>query len=157
MYKYGDYSTYINSLKYKTFNSKCNNQINCMPCNKPNNFELLFTDKTTDCKPVIITYDKQITYIEPSIGDNNADETRTYILQANNGIPNGTFKTIVNNIDVSKQNSSVTLITEHIECFAIFNKRYTKYTFAYLGEDLELLWNSSLSAWCVLKYSSVFD
>lgn len=176
MYKYGDYSAYINSLKgRKTFNgnytttSSTSNTSNTSSTNGPNsvnglafdnrnNFESLFTDKSFYCTPVMIRHEKQITYIEPPIDKTSEGDNRNYILQSSNTIPNGTFKTIVNNIDVSKgKNSSVTLTTENSGGFAIFNKRYTKYKFVYLGEDFQLLWNSSLSAWTVLKYNGLFE
>lgn len=166
MYKYGDYSAYINSLKSKkTFNSNYTNRINTtngtnninsLALDNRDNFELLFTDKTVNCSPVMIRYEKQITYIEPPLDKTGEGENRSYILQSNNSIPNGTFKTILNNIDVSKK-SSVILTTENSGGFAIFNKRYSRYKFVYLGEDFQLLWNSSLSAWTVLKYNGLFE
>jgi hypothetical protein len=156
-----DYSAYINSLKNKKTlnNNVINTRSNRNSTNlySRNNFESLFTDKSYYCTPVMITYDKQITYIEPPIDGNSEGENKNYILQSNNTIPNGTLKIIINNIDVSVKNSCVTLTTETSGGFTIFNKRYTKYTFVYLGEDFQLLWNSSLSAWTVLKYSGLFE
>jgi hypothetical protein len=169
MYKYGDYSAYINSLKNKkTCNGNYINtnvcQINssipsCCPNNTGN--DILFTDKGTDCKTLMITYDKRVTYIEPSL-DTSESETsinRVYILQSNNSIPNGTFKTIVNNININKS-SNVILVTEKHNGFTVYNKYYSEYTFVYGGEDLELLWNSGLNngsgSWTVVKYNGIF-
>jgi hypothetical protein len=171
MYNHGDYSSYLNLLKIKkTYNNNYTNyanytnyvnnipQQNLVIKNNPN-FESLFTDKTYYCTPVIINYEKEITYIENPLDINLEEEnsiTRNYILQADNSIPNGTLKTIVNNININNT-SSVTLTTEHDGGFAIFNKRYTKYHFVYAGEDFQLLWNSSLGSWSTLKYSGLFE
>ena len=130
---------------------------NCLPCENETNFESLFTDN-----PEIITYKKQITYIEPALDndddeDNSDQDNRTYKLQVNDSIPNGSLKIIVNNIDINNPNDSwVTLTTENDDCFLLCNKKYTQYTFLYLGDDLHLLWNKSLLCWSVLKYNGLF-
>lgn len=172
MYKYGDYSAYLNSLKNKkTYHGNYTNRLtildsltNANDINDRNNlintnFESLFTDKTIFCNQIVIRYEKQITYIENPLDVNTSQENsinRHYILQADNSIPNGSFKTIVNNININN-NSKVTLTTEKTGGFTIFNKRYTKYNFAYAGEDFQLLWNSGLDGWTVLKYNGYFE
>lgn len=184
MYKYGDYSAYLNSLKNKkTCNGNYTNRLTILDSltngNNGNglnginginardirndltdtNFESLFTDKSIFCTQIMIRYEKQITYIEKPLDVNTSQENsinRHYILQADNSIPNGTFKTIVNNININ-QNSKVILTTEKNGGFTIFNKRYTKYNFAYAGEDFQLLWNSGLDGWTVLKYNGHFE
>lgn len=173
MYKYGDYSAYINSLKNKktcngNYTDKCNccpNHINPNPtpiipscCPTNNGYDIFFTDKTFNCNTIMITYEKRVTYIEAPLDICNNQINRTYILQSNRSIPNGTFKTIVNDINISNNTlSSVTLVTEYPGGFAIFDKYYTTYTFVYGGEDLELLWNDALGAWTVIKYSGLFQ
>ena len=164
--KYSDYSTYLNSLKNnKTFNGNCLNTNVCrlgiVNSSRNTDYDIFFTDKGTDCNTITITYDKRVTYIEPplDVSGNEASVTRTYLLQANNSIPNGTFKTIVNNIYINKS-SKVNLITEKPDGFTVYSKKYTDYTFVYQGEDIELLWNSGLNngsgAWTVVKYNGLF-
>lgn len=170
MYKYGDYSGYINSLKNnKTYNGNYLNRFKCcskscppIPVCLPSNygFNHFYTDKGTDCKTIIITYEKRVTYIEPPLDASSTQVIdRFYLLQANNSIPNGTFKTIVNNINLTN-GSKIILATEKPGGFTVFNKNYSEYAFVYGGEDLELLWNSSwnngIGAWIVVKYSGAF-
>lgn len=174
MYKYGDYSTYLNSLKNKkTYNSNYANGFNCnnhkpyppyppYPGCLPSNcgFDIFYTDKGTDCKTIMITYEKRVTYIEPPLDASSSQVIhRFYLLQANNSIPNGTFKTIVNDINLTN-GSTVILATEKPGGFTVFNKNYSEYAFVYGGEDLELLWNSGWNngsgAWTVVKYSGAF-
>ena len=164
--KYGDYSTYINSLKNnKTSNGNYLTNV-CQEINnvsRNNEYDIFFTDKGSDCNTITITYDKRVTYIEPPLdisgSENETSVIRSYFLQANNSIPNGTFKTIVNNININKS-SQVNLITEKTDGFTVYSKKYTNYTFVYQGEDLELLWNSGLNngsgAWTVVKYGGLF-
>ena len=161
--KYGDYSTYINSLKNnKTLNGNYLtnvSQLGIVNSTKNNEYDIFFTDKGSDCNTITITYDKRVTYIEQPLDINETSVIRSYFLQANNSIPNGTFKTIVNNININKS-SQVNLITEKTDGFTVYSKKYTDYTFVYQGEDLELLWNSGLNngsgAWTVVKYSGLF-
>ena len=168
--KHGNYSTYINSLKNnKTSNGNYLNtnvsQIGIVNSTRNTEYEIFFTDKGSDCNTITITYDKRVTYIEPQLDiseSGSKSETsviRSYYLQANNSIPNGTFKTIVNNININNS-SQINLITEKTDGFTVYSKKYTDYTFVYQGEDLELLWNSGLNngsgAWTVVKYSGLF-
>ena len=168
--KHGDYSTYINSLKNKKMSN--GNYLNTnasqqeiIISSRNTEYDIFFTDKGSECNPITITYDKRVTYIEQPLDINengSKSETtviRSYFLQANNSIPNGTFKTIVNNININNS-SQVNLITEKTDGFTMYSKKYTNYTFVYQGEDLELLWNSGLNngsgAWTVVKYGGLF-
>ena len=165
--KHGNYSTYLNSLKNnKTSNGNYLNtsvsRLGIVNSTRNTEYDIFFTDKGIDCNTITITYDKRVTYIEPPLDVSESDETsviRSYFLQANNSIPNGTFKTIVNNININNS-SQVNLITEKKDGFMMYSKKYTDYTFVYQGEDLELLWNSGLNsgsgAWTVVKYGGLF-
>jgi hypothetical protein len=161
MYRYGDYSGYINSLRNKQLYSLC--------CNQPNNNHSNCGDKSFEYssenlygesdiyKPVTITISKYITYIEPPL-DIPFTKPKIYNLEANQSIPNGKTKTIINNIDI-KDNVKVEIycVNENGEGgFLVFNKRYKSYLFSVKGEPFELLWNQTLEGWTVLKYFSSF-
>ena len=164
MYRYGDYSGYINSLRNKQLYSLC--------CNRPNNNQSNCGDKSgTSCSvsyenlysesdiynPVTITISKCITYIEPQL-DVPFTKSRVYNLEANPGIPNGTTKTIVNNIDIKDNvNVQINCVNHNGEGgFVVFNKRYKSYLFAVKGEPFKLLWNQSLEGWSIVQYYSIF-
>jgi hypothetical protein len=163
MYKYGDYAGYINSLKYKQLYALCRlaecRDDRCCDrfkngCNLSSNN--LYTDTDKYGKPITITTNTCITYIEPQL--DVMDKPRIYNLEGNSSISNGTTKTIVNNIDITNN------VFVQINCvnasgeggFVIYNKRYKSYLFGIKGEPFELLWNQSLNAWTVLKYSNIF-
>jgi hypothetical protein len=161
MHRYGDYSGYINSLRNKQLYSLCCNQPNTNHSNSCDkncefSFENLYGESDI-YNPVNITISKCITYIEPQL-DVPFNKPRIYNLEANPSIPNGTSKTIVNNIDV-KDNLHVEIycVNQNGEGgFVVFNKRYKRYLFAVKGEPFKLLWNQTLEGWTVIQYYSIF-
>jgi hypothetical protein len=162
MYRFSDYGGYMTALKYRGIyccdpKPKIITNCDCDPT-----YETFYTDKTSDGEIIIITYEKDVTYIDPPIDAISNCFIRNYILEADNGIPNATEKKIVCNIDInacsSPIGSSVALITEFTGAFIINNKKYNKYNFGVGGgEPLELLWNSAKSGWVVLKYDGLFS
>ena len=116
----------------------------------------IYNDLDYSNKPITITANTNITYIEPKL--DILPTSRRYLLEANPSIPNGKRKTIINNINLSKD------VILEIYClnnnnqggFFINEHEYNTYFFASKGEDLELIWNSSLNKWNVIKYNSLF-
>jgi hypothetical protein len=163
MYKHGDYSSYINSLRYKSLYSVCCQKPNCYDnnCHKPKtgctvSSESIYNDTDIYSQPITITTNTCITYLEPQL--DVITKPRIYNLEANPNISNGTSKIIVNNIDISGN------VFVQLNCvnsynqggFVIYNKRYKSYLFGIKGEPFELLWNQTLSGWSVLQYSNRF-
>ena len=163
MNKFSDYSGYINSLKYNTNNKKFFDRIERKVYelddkvnNPPPIGENIYNDLDYSNKPITITSNTNITYIEPKL--DILPTSRRYLLEANPSIPNGKRKTIINNIHLSKD------VILEIYClnnnnqggFFINEHEYNTYFFASKGEDLELIWNSSLNKWNVIKYNSLF-
>jgi hypothetical protein len=156
-----DYTTYINALKFNTGVNKTlvklGNVINILE-NKYNNnnitSEIIYVNSGNN----LITSDIESTFISPQL-DVSPNGIRFFYLQANPNILNGTKKFIINNVDVSS-NIIIKLYcinSDNEGGFYALNHKYSIYTFSIKGEILELLWNSSLNVWNVLKYDSLFS
>ena len=168
MNTFGDYSGYINSLKYKSYqNNLCCQNIDNLKKDIDNltntiedlsKTETLYSDIDNNCKCVSISTVYHTTFINPQ-QDVTINKERIFILPANPSIANGFEKTIVNNINVSKTNTvSIYCINNNNKGgFNILGKTYNMFHFAFQGDNLELLWNSSDNTWTIIKYNSIFE
>jgi hypothetical protein len=168
MNNFGDYSGYINSLKYKSYKNNfcCQNILDLK--NDINNLtntvedlsktETLYNDIDNNCKRVSISTIYHTTFINPQ-QDIIINKQRIFILPANPSIANGFEKTIVNNIKLSQTNTvSIYCVNSNNQGgFNNLGKTYNMYHFAFQGDNLELLWNSSENAWTIIKYNSIFE
>ena len=168
MNRVGDYGNYINSLKYNTNMNKGLSKFGTMitmleeKINSNSNVtsEKLYDDAENILIKKRISSDIYATFIEPKL--DMVPINRRYYLDAGPYILNGTPKIIINNIETSNNTNTATIQiycinTNNEGGFYVLGKKYNMYTFTYKGETLELLWNSSLNVWNVLKYDSLFS
>jgi hypothetical protein len=167
MNTFGDYSGYMNSLKYKSckniilenmYNLKKDMNILTNTVEDMTKTETLYSDIDSACNRVSISTNYHLTFIN-SQQDVLNTKPRIFILPANPSIKNGFEKTIVNNIKIT-QTTSVAIYCINSDNKGGFNslgKIYNMYYLMFQGDNLELLWNSSENSWTVIKYNSIFQ
>ena len=167
MNRIGDYGSYINSLKYNTNINRGLSRLSTIVSTleeKINSNSIITSEKLyDDAENVLIKkrISPQIyaTFLEPRL--DMIPSNRRYYLAAYPYITNGTPKIIINNIETSNSNPVIIQVfcinINNEGGFYILGKKYNTYTFTLKGETLELLWNSSLNVWNVLKYDSLFS
>ncbi len=166
MNTFSDYSGYINLLKQKSYKnqiteniSELKNNINILTDNISNlgKSETLYSDIDFTNNRVNISTIYNTTFIN-SQQDMKSPKSRFFILPANPSILNGFKKIIINNINITNENtvSIYCVNSENLGGFNNLGNIYNTYYFALKGDSLELSWNYSENNWTVTKYNSVF-
>lgn len=166
MSTFSDYSSYVNLLKQKSYKNQITqnidelkNNINILTnnINDLGKSETLYSDMDIQYNRISISTIYNTTFIN-SQQDIKIPKSRMFILPANPSIQNGFKKIIINNINISSENSVVIYCvnSENLGGFNNLGNIYNTYYFALKGDSLELSWNYSENNWTVTKYNSLF-
>jgi len=167
--KHTDYNSYLTDLKYNTLGKHLSNEhynsiamrLNSVENTSQNEYhkktENLYISKTPIFKELGI--DSIVTIITKPV-DLATDYFSVFKLPANNMIPNGIFKHIINTCEIS-QNKLVYIYSTNADNnntggFSEMGNIFNCYVFPIIGDSLELFWNMDKRNWCVKKHGGYF-
>jgi hypothetical protein len=165
--KHTDYNSYLTNLKHNNLGNylsernfrfiesniiSLQNTVNNDYLKKTEN---IYLSKTPNLKE--ISLDSVNTIITQPV-DLKSNFFSIFKLPANNQIPNGTIKNIINTCTIEEYK----LVYIHSSNssgngrFSNLGNLFNSYVFPCAGDNLELCWNSEQQNWCVQKYGGYF-
>ena len=168
--KNSDYGSYLTDLKYNTLGKHLSEQhfnsiaarLDLVENTSQNEYnkktENLYISKTPTFKEIGL--DSIVTIITKPV-DLATNYFSIFKLPANNLIPNGIFKHIINTCEISSPNKlvyvySVNADNNNTGGFSEMGNIFNCYVFPSIGDSLELFWNTNKKEWCVKKYGGYF-
>jgi len=168
--KHADYSSYLKHLtinktlgrylsteNYNSIAVRLNSVENISQNEYHKKTENLYISKTPLFKEIGV--DSIVTIITKPI-DLTTDYFTIFKLPANNLIPNGLFKHIINTCEISKNKLvyiySIDADNNNAGGFSELGNVFNCYVFPSIGDSLELFWNMDKRHWCVKKYGGYF-
>ena len=168
--KHSDYGSYLTDLKYNTLGKHLSEQhfnsiaarLDLVENTSQNEYnkktENLYISKTPSFKEIGL--DSIVTIITKPV-DLATNYFSIFKLPANNLIPNGIFKHIINTCEISSPNKlvyvySVNADNNNTGGFSEMGNIFNCYVFPSIGDSLELFWNTNKKEWCVKKYGGYF-
>jgi hypothetical protein len=168
--KHADYSSYLRHLSinktlgkhlstenYNSIAARLDSVENISQNEYHKKTENLYISKTPVFKEIGV--DSIVTILTKPV-DLTTEYFSIFKLSANNLVPNGRFKHIINTCEISQNKLvyiySIDADNNNAGGFSELGNVFNCYVFPSIGDSLELFWNMDKRHWCVKKYGGYF-
>jgi hypothetical protein len=149
--------TYLSNENYNSISTRLNSVENTSQNEYHKKTENLYISKPSIFKEIGL--DSIVTIITKPV-DLATDYFSIFKLPANNMIPSGIFKHIINTCEITQNKLvyiySINADNNNAGGFSELGNIFNCYVFPNTGDSLELFWNMDKKHWCVKKHGGYF-